>query len=127
MRLHVYCKTHEVKQVEGFLVRVVQNLNIDAHRVSHADLYVSEPIERLSILDLKPTPDEDLALNQRLDQVRQVLDALKPRTREIFLMHRIDGHSSAQIAAAFGISVSAVEKHIARAVLELMVLGDDDE
>jgi DNA-directed RNA polymerase specialized sigma24 family protein len=42
-------------------------------------------------------------------------------------MHRVDGLSSAQIAAAFGISVSAVEKHIARAVLELMVLGDEHE
>jgi RNA polymerase sigma factor (sigma-70 family) len=127
IRLHQYCRTHEVRQEEAFLVRTVQNLSVDAHRASHADLYVSDPIERLQLLDTRPTPDEDLALTQRLDQVRAVLDSLKPRTREIFLMHRLDGHSSGQIAADFGISVSAVEKHIARAVLALMALGEPDE
>lgn len=103
MRLHVYCKTHEVKKPEGFLVRVVQNLSIDAHRGSHAELYVDEPVETLPIFDCRPTPDEDLALVQRLHQVRAILDSLKPRTREVFLMHRVEGQSSAQIAAAFGI------------------------
>jgi RNA polymerase sigma-70 factor (ECF subfamily) len=88
---------------------------------------VSDPIEKMPLLDLRPTPDEDLAVIQRLDQVRAVLDLLKPRTREIFLMHRLDGHSSAQIAASFGISVSAVEKHIARAVLALMSLSNSPD
>ena len=49
-----------------------------------------------------------------------MLDELAPRTREIFLMHRVEGYSCAHIAQHFGISLSAVEKHIARAVLSLM-------
>jgi RNA polymerase sigma factor (sigma-70 family) len=120
LRLHVYCQTHEVRQQEAFLVHAVKNLAIDAHRRAHRDLYVSEPVETLSILDLRLPPDEDVAAQQRLDRVRAVLDGLKPRTREVFLMHRVEGYSSAQIGEAFGIGVSAVEKHIARAVLALM-------
>ena len=120
LRLHIYCQTHEVREQEAFLVRTVQNLSVDSHRRAHRDLYVDDPVEALPLLDLRLTPDEDVAVQQRLDEVRAVLDALKPRTREVFLMHRIEGYSSAQIAERFEISVSAVEKHIARAVLALM-------
>ena len=120
LRLHVYCQTHEVRQKEAFLVRTVQNLAVDAHRRAHHELYVDEPVETLPLLDVRLTPDEDAAVQERLDHVRTTLDSLSPRTREVFLMHRLDGHSSSQIAESFGISVSAVEKHIARAVLALM-------
>ncbi len=120
LRLHVFCQTHDVRQEEAFLVRAVKNLSIDAHRRAHQDLYAECPVETYEILDLRLTPDEDLEVQQRLDHVRAILDGLKPRTREIFLMHRVKGYSVKQICAAFGISVSAVEKHIARAVLALM-------
>lgn len=120
LRLHVYCRDEEVRQQEAFLSRTVLNLSIDLHRKEHRELYAAESVESLPLMDLRPTPDEDLAALQRLNKVGAVLDALGPRTREIFLMHRLEGYGCAQIAAQFGISVSAVEKHIARAVLSLM-------
>jgi RNA polymerase sigma factor (sigma-70 family) len=120
LRLHIYCQTHEVREQEAFLVRTVRNLSVDSHRRAHRELYVDDPVETLPLVDIRLTPDEDVAVQQRLDTVRAVLDALKPRTREVFLMHRVEGYSSAQIAEQFEISVSAVEKHIARAVLALM-------
>jgi RNA polymerase sigma factor (sigma-70 family) len=126
LRLHVFCKTHEVRQEEAFLVRAVKNLSIDAHRRAHRELYADRSVETYDILDLRLTPDEDLEVQQRLDRVRAILDELKPRTREIFLMHRVEGYSGKQICAAFGISVSAVEKHIARAVLALMSAAEDE-
>jgi RNA polymerase sigma-70 factor (ECF subfamily) len=52
------------------------------------------------------------------------LQSLSFRTQQIFIMHRLEGHSCTQVAAHFGISVSAVEKHIARAVLALMVVAE---
>lgn len=120
LRLHVFCQTHEVRQEEAFLVRAVKNLSVDAHRRAHHDLYAEHPVETYEIPDVRLTPDEDLEVQERLDRVRAILDGLKPRTREIFLMHRVEGYSVKQICAAFEISVSAVDKHIARAVLALM-------
>ncbi|MGH7104765.1 MAG: sigma factor-like helix-turn-helix DNA-binding protein, partial [Acetobacteraceae bacterium] len=44
---------------------------------------------------------------------------LGPRTRKIFILHRLEGRTHAEIAAQHGISISAVEKHIARAALAI--------
>lgn len=120
MRLHVYCQREEVKHEEAFLRRTVLNLSVDMHRKAHRELYADEPAETLAIVDLKPLPDEALAAAERLKRVTTVLDSMRPRTREIFLMHRVEGYGCSQIAERFGISLSAVEKHIARAVLALM-------
>lgn len=120
LRLHVYCQGEEVRRQDAFLIRTVRNLSVDLHRREHRNLYSDEPLESLLLIDVRPTPDEDFAAAERLNRVWAVLDALAPRTREIFLMHRVDGYGCAQIAQCFGISLSAVEKHIARAVLALM-------
>jgi RNA polymerase sigma-70 factor (ECF subfamily) len=57
---------------------------------------------------------------ERLETVKFVLGQMPERTREVFLMHRLDGMKYREIAATFGISVSAVEKHIARATQALI-------
>jgi RNA polymerase sigma factor (sigma-70 family) len=47
------------------------------------------------------------------------LAELNERTRAIFLLYRLDGISQREIASQFGISVSAVEKQVAKAMLHL--------
>jgi RNA polymerase sigma-70 factor (ECF subfamily) len=62
--------------------------------------------------------DQWQALEAR-DRLRRLEDALlrlKPRTREIFLAHRIDGFSYAEIAARTGLSIKTVEMHMTRAI-----------
>lgn len=120
LRLHLHSTAEVLVQEEVFLRRTVINLSIDLHRRSHRELYVDARPEDLALVDLRPRPDEDLALWERLMRVERALDLLGERTREVFLMHRIEGYSCAQIAAHFHISVSAVEKHIARAMFELI-------
>jgi RNA polymerase sigma factor (sigma-70 family) len=124
LRLHVYCRSSETHQQEAFLKRTLLNLVVDRHRKEHSDRYIDEKPEeltgKLALIDLRPTPDEDFAVQQRLMSVEAILNSLAPRTREVFVMHRLEGYSCGQIAKQFEISVSAVEKHIARAVLALM-------
>jgi RNA polymerase sigma-70 factor (ECF subfamily) len=46
----------------------------------------------------------------------QAIAALPARTRDVFVLHRFEEMSGSRIAAALGLSVSAVEKHIMRAL-----------
>ncbi len=121
LRLHEYRQSRQVREPEAFLIRTVRNLSIDAHRVKGRrgiQVAVEDEIDRL--IDPGPGPDEALATQQRLHHLRHGLEALGPRTREVVLLHKIDGLSQFEIAAQLGISVSAVEKHIAKAALFLM-------
>lgn len=117
LRTKVYCdEGGEVKEPEAFLVRTVLNLSRDVRAREHRELYVAERVETLLIADSTAAPDEVLAAQDRLRELEQTLDAINPRTRAVFFMHRLDGLSYAQIADHLDISVSAVEKHIARAM-----------
>jgi RNA polymerase sigma-70 factor (ECF subfamily) len=120
LRVKIYCdQGGEVKVPEAFLVRTVLNLARDARALEHRELYVKEPVETLVIADAAAAPDEVLAAEDRLKELERTLDAINPRTREVFFMHRVDGLSYAQIADHFDVSVSAIEKHIARAMAAL--------
>lgn len=120
LRLQQYRRERCVKEPEAFLVRTVQNLYVDLLRSrSHRGIQVEADSVRVHLIDPKPLPDEVLATQQRLQRLRAGLEALGPRTREIILLQRVEGFSHAQIAARLGVTVSAVEKHVAKAALFL--------
>ena len=51
-----------------------------------------------------------------LRRIEEIVAAMDPLTREVFLLHRIDDWSYPRIAHALGISVETVEKHLARGI-----------
>lgn len=126
LKMQEYCERGgQVRQPEGFLVRTVLRLAANARRDAHRNLYYEEPVENLTlIVDTTPTPDEVLAADQCLERMRDALDAVSRRTRDVFFMQRLDGLSYAQIAQRLGVSISAVEKHIASA---LAILADANQ
>lgn len=119
LRLERYRAEHVVADPASFIVRTAVNLAIDQRR---RDAYVIEqPVDApgLQFVDSAPLQDEVNQARARLERVREGLARLSPRTREIFLMHRIEGLRYREIAHSLGISQSAVEKHIAKAALFL--------
>jgi RNA polymerase sigma-70 factor (ECF subfamily) len=56
-----------------------------------------------------------LEARDSLVRLEAAIGSLKPRTREIFMAHHLEGLGYAEIAARLGMSVSGVEKQIARA------------
>jgi RNA polymerase sigma factor (sigma-70 family) len=117
LRLMRYRAQHVVENIAGFLVRTAVNIGVDNYR--HERFIADISPEDCGARENSPLQDEVLAARVRLERVREGLSRLTPRTREVFLMHRLDGLKYREIAERLGISQSAVEKHIARAALFL--------
>ena len=65
-------------------------------------------------------PERVLLSQESLAEVLNALDELGERTRDIFMMYRLERMKHRDIAALYGITVSAVEKHIAKAGVRLL-------
>lgn len=119
LRLFAYRAEHEVREPAGFLVRTAANLAVDRHR--QRKRLAREPLETFEagLEDGSPLQDEVLAARERLGRVQAGLERLPPRTRQVFVMHKVEGMKLREVAATLGITQSAVEKHIAKAVLFL--------
>ena len=118
LKLADYRKRNEVRNPTAFLVRTAVNLAVDDARRRQVRNETSADV-LIEISADEPLQSEALAARERLKRVEEGLNRLSPRTREIFLMHRIDGLKYREIAERLGITVSAVEKHIAKAALFL--------
>lgn len=83
-------------------------------------------------VDERPSIEAHLIAREQLAILQQVLDGLPERTRTIFRRFRVEGEPQRRIAEEIGISVSAVEKHLARAyeaisAARLRLDGDRDD
>jgi len=120
LRLAEYRRENRVENPSAFVVRAAVNMKAD--EVRHRRVRNETPLDVADLVDIsddQPLQTEVLAARERLRRAEMGLARLSPRTREIFLMHRIDGLKYREIAERLGITVSAVEKHVAKAALFL--------
>lgn len=64
-------------------------------------------------------PERVLLAQESLAQALRALGELSERTRHIYVLHRLEKMRHKEIAELLGLSVSAVEKHIIRALAHL--------
>lgn len=116
-----------IENARGYVYRIAENVFVDhmrraAVRRSHAH----DPFDESLHAGVDFSPEHVLAKRERLARVMEILHTLPERTRIIFVLRRIEGWKYQDIAKRYGISVSAVEKHVERAV-EQIVAGMGDE
>lgn len=109
----------EIREPEAFLVRTALNLSRDTFQRERRHLYAGRSVEELALVDSRPGPEEELEMTQRLERLKRALNKAGPRARDVFMLHRLYGMTYPQIADHFEISVSAVEKHMAKAMTVL--------
>ena len=118
LRVLRYSAEHVVHSEERLLFSAAKNLAVDNRRRQKVWERSVADCALLAAVD-SPASDEVVEARQRLKHVEEAIALLPGRCRAVFLMHRIEGMSYSQIAKSVGISVSAVEKHIARACLSI--------
>ena len=60
----------------------------------------------------EPSADDAADARQRLGRIIETVNTLPPPVREAFRLHKLEGLSHAETAAAMGVSRSSVEKYI---------------
>ena len=112
---------------DKFIFKVAANLLQDERRVAERqggvtfvslDEVQSGEIARELIEEF--SPERVLLSREALDNTLQTLSELGERTRDIFILFRLEGMKQRDIAALFGVTPSAVEKHVIKASVHLM-------
>ncbi|WP_186456757.1 RNA polymerase sigma factor [Sphingomonas suaedae] len=75
--------------------------------------------------DAAPSPEQSAIARDELARVDRVIASMPGRTAQILRMYRLDGLSQRAIADRFGLSLSAVEKHLQRAYRKLLLLREE--
>jgi len=116
----------DIQNPVGYLYRLGSNLMLDRlrgeRRAAFRDgAWLETRRDVMGAQDVSPEPSAEtvVADRQRLERLVQALGELTPRTQRVFRMHKFDGMSHPQVAAALGISRSAVEKHVMTALRHL--------
>lgn len=110
----------------AYVFRTAASVWADRHRrrlARRADQHVPFDPERHGETDNDPAGRLDA--RETLRAATAVLLSLPERTRTIFVLRRIEGMTVREIAGRLGISGSAVEKHVAKALERLLAQTGD--
>lgn len=111
--------TSDIENVEGYIFRTAAN--VLARRFGRDGWSPESLVEAYQPTD-EVSPERALIAKQDLERAAAILQALPPRTRQAFMLHRFEEMTYVSIARQMGISKVAVGKLIKRAVLRL---GDE--
>jgi RNA polymerase sigma-70 factor (ECF subfamily) len=99
----------------GYLFAIARNLLIDSAR---RDTIVSlDFVADLDTLRADDTLEASLTARDELRRLQAIIDTLPPQCRRVFLLRRVHDLSLGEIAGQMTLSVSTVEKHLAKAVM----------
>jgi RNA polymerase sigma-70 factor (ECF subfamily) len=98
---------------KAYLFAAAHNVVMNHHRRSRVRR-ILQPIEASgdNLIDDAPDAERSLIAQQRVELLWEAVDQLPARTRQIFIMRKVERLRNPEIAEELGISVSAVEKHV---------------
>ncbi len=111
-----------IGQPRSYLYRTARNLAIDHVRQKarrRTDSVANDDLAHLA--DDTANPEEATDARRRLAQLRDIIAELPDRTRQIFVLNRVEGLTYAEIAERLEVSESSVQKHLAKALQHVLL------
>lgn len=110
-------KLERLDRPEAYMTRIAGNLLADRAKLERKGRWPLELDEGETPSGIDPV--RHLETRDMLARIEAAMKRLKPRTRAIFMAHRIEGMSYGEIAEQFGITVKGVEKQMSRAIAQI--------
>jgi RNA polymerase sigma factor (sigma-70 family) len=124
----------EVTDIGGFVFQIAINLLRDRARRQQirneaqlSDVHSGRVAETIAEIVEDRDPERVLLGREGIQQVVRVLGELSERTRDIYVLFRLEKMKQRDIAELYGISQSTVEKEVMRATLHLALRFKRDE
>jgi RNA polymerase sigma-70 factor (ECF subfamily) len=98
----------------SYLFRIAENCVYDFFRKAARDKKMQEALIRNACKDYNPV-EEEVYMKERSRLLREAIDALPPKRRQIFQSVKIEGRSYEEVSLMLHVSVSTINDHIVKA------------
>jgi RNA polymerase sigma-70 factor (ECF subfamily) len=117
IRMMQYEGSRQIQSPSSMLFRIAINVANDLGRSEQTRRASDQTsIEGMELASDQPAVEREIAAEQDLQLLYQVIENLPPKCRHVFLLSRAQRMTYPQIAAHCRISVKMVEKHISHAL-----------
>lgn len=102
----------------SYLFMIARNMMIDEAR--RRKIVSFEVLQDLDLIAADLSAERALQARDELRRLEAIIETLPIQCRRVFLLRRVHDKSVQEIAEEMGLSVSTVDKHIARAAMKVM-------
>jgi RNA polymerase sigma factor (sigma-70 family) len=103
----------------AYLRRVARNLLIERSRARKRQNAVFVPYDEEHDAGCAPEQMQELEVRELMQRYERAVASMSEKTRNVFLMHRVDERSYREIAEILGITIAGVEYHMTKALAHL--------
>ena len=101
----------------AFLFATAHNIAVDRYRREQLHIMdLHAEVREWEIHHPAPSVEDAVCARQELHELYEAIDRLPPRCRRVFVLRKFHDLSHKDIATELGISISTVEKHLAKAL-----------
>jgi RNA polymerase sigma-70 factor (ECF subfamily) len=114
VRVLLQRESKELREPRAFLATIARGLLVDHYRRASLERAYLDALANLPEPEV-PSPEARALVLETLVEIDRLLDGLKPRVREAFLLSQLDGLTYPQIAERMGLSISSIQQYMTQA------------
>lgn len=119
-------KWRQIDNPRAYMMRTVYNLGLNSIRRSRVvSMQQLADADAITQVDISPDAFDTFSDREELSRVLQAVAQLPPQCRKVVVMRRIEDLPPREVARRLNLSLSTVEKHLARGLVLLADLLDD--
>jgi RNA polymerase sigma factor (sigma-70 family) len=110
-----------IRDIRAYTFRIA--FSIMAQHVRHArvvSIHTAADLDQFGVETPEPSPERQVEDRDELRRLAAALDSMPGRSRQVFILRRLEGLSQREAAQKLGLSEKTLEKHMSAGIRHLM-------